>query len=110
MLPAFDKACRSFMEGKDDTSRSDFDLEREKAEIAKAHGSTLSEIDRQYRIGLEVEREHDDLHAVLFPFLPRWMDLETFAGFIALAHLREMPDYYDRLKKMEGGSGSRGSD
>jgi hypothetical protein len=52
----------------------------------------------QFRIGLDVELEHGT------------RDLDTnvtgddpiLTGKIALAHLREMPDYYTRLALMEG--------
>jgi Protein of unknown function (DUF5661) len=51
----------------------------------------------QFRMGIDVELEHG-LH-----------DLQTnvtgsdpiVTGKIALAHLKEFPDYYTRLKKME---------
>jgi uncharacterized protein DUF5661 len=51
----------------------------------------------QFRMGMDVELEHG-LH-----------DLQTdvtgsdpiVTGKIALAHLKELPDYYTRLKKME---------
>jgi hypothetical protein len=51
----------------------------------------------QFRMGMDVELEHG-LH-----------DLQTnvtgsepiVTGKIALAHLKEFPDYYTRLKKME---------
>ncbi len=56
----------------------------------------------QFRMGLEVELEHgahdsetnvtnDDL---------------TITGKIAWAHLKEIPDYYTRLAKMEAEAGS----
>ncbi len=83
------------------TSRSAFDLDKEIAEIAGFHGVSEKKIRDQVEMGKTVEREHDDLHTVLHPFLPEWMTLEVFAQFIAHAHLREIPDYYDRLAKME---------
>jgi hypothetical protein len=51
----------------------------------------------QFRIGMDVELEHGRV------------DLDTnvtdddalLTGKIALAHLREFPDYYSRLEKME---------
>jgi len=47
----------------------------------------------QFRKGLEVELEHRDVtHGAYLP-----------TGKIALAHLRELPDYYTRLEKMEKG-------
>jgi Protein of unknown function (DUF5661) len=72
------------------------------AEEARAVGTTLgvdwTEVDlQQFRRGLEVELEHgvrdaetnvtdDDL---------------TLTGKIAWAHLKEFPDYYSRLDKLE---------
>jgi hypothetical protein len=51
----------------------------------------------QFRMGLDVELEHG------------LVDIQTnvtnddpiLTGKIALAHLNEFPDYYDRLEKME---------
>jgi Protein of unknown function (DUF5661) len=56
----------------------------------------------QFRMGLGVELEHG------------MQDLETnvtndsgvTTGKIAWAHLKEIPDYYTRLKKMEADAGS----
>ena len=45
----------------------------------------------QFRMGLEVEWEHRKV-------LRRKMSL---VGKVVLDHLRELPDYYTRLKKME---------
>jgi hypothetical protein len=67
---------------------------------AKALGDKLGvdwkKVDlEQFRMGLEVEAEHDDGSAldVVGP--------KTDLGKIALAHLKEFPDYYTRLKRME---------
>jgi len=54
-----------------------------------------SRIARQFsasalRKGMNVEREHKNIGACHSPLL---------AARIALAHLRERPDYYERLKK-----------
>jgi hypothetical protein len=49
----------------------------------------------QFRMGLEVESEHNDggkLDVV---------KSEKDLGKIALAHLKELPDYYTKLKTME---------
>ena len=51
----------------------------------------------QFRMGMDVELEHgfaDEATNVT-------NDDPTFTGKIALAHLREFPDYYTRLAKME---------
>lgn len=56
-------------------------------EIANKHGVDPSIIHDQLRIGIDVEKEHT-------------LDVEL-AREIALDHLAELPDYYDRLDKME---------
>lgn len=56
-------------------------------QIAKKHGVPLEKIERQLEMGIKVEMEHTGDRAV--------------SREIALDHLLEMPDYYDRLKKME---------
>lgn len=51
----------------------------------------------QFRRGMDVELEHGtvDLHTNVTNNDPR------MTGKIALAHLNEFADYYDRLEKME---------
>ncbi len=51
----------------------------------------------QFRMGLEVELEH----GVIDPVTNVTNDDLTITAKIALAHLKEIPDYYTRLKKME---------
>ena len=51
----------------------------------------------QFRIGLEVELEHGTAN----PATNVTDDDLILTGKIAIAHLNEFPDYYDRLKKME---------
>lgn len=51
----------------------------------------------QFRMGLEVELEHG-LHDMETNVTN---DDEAVTGKIALAHLKEIPDYYTRLEKME---------
>lgn len=54
-----------------------------------------SKIDpEQLKMGMKVEREHSDV-------VPKGVDPEAFYRKIALAHLKELPDYYTRLAKME---------
>ena len=69
---------------------------------AKAIGEQLGiQWDRfdveQFRAGLRVELEHgtEDLHTNVTN------DDPLTTGKIALAHLKEFPDYYTRLDKME---------
>jgi predicted heme/steroid binding protein len=51
----------------------------------------------QFRIGLEVELEHGKID----PVTNVTNDDPILTGKIALAHLKEFPDYYVRLTKME---------
>lgn len=55
--------------------------------IAQKHGVSLKSIQSQLKKGIKVETEHTD-------------DLDQ-ARIIALQHLEEVPDYYDKLKKVE---------
>ncbi len=72
------------------------------AEEAKEIGAALKldwdTIDlEQFRRGLEVELEH----GARDPETNVTNDDLTLTGKIALAHLKEFPDYYARLDKME---------
>jgi hypothetical protein len=51
----------------------------------------------QFRIGMDVELEHG-LHDLLTNVTD---DDPLVTGKIALAHLKEFPDYYTRLERME---------
>ena len=51
----------------------------------------------QFRMGLAIELEHGTQD----PTTNVTNDDETITGKIALAHLREIPDYYTRLAAME---------
>ena len=51
----------------------------------------------QFRLGMEVELEHG-LHDIQTNVTD---DDPLVTGKIALAHLREFPDYYTRLEEME---------
>lgn len=80
-------------------ARSPF-TDEEAAEIARMIGIDLAgerfDLD-QFRMGINVELEHgsrdSDTNVT--------GDDPVTTGKIALAHLREMPDYYTRLAKME---------
>lgn len=52
---------------------------------------------REFRKGLEVELEHGSRD----PQTNITNDDMVLTGKIALAHLKEVPDYYSRLEKME---------
>lgn len=51
----------------------------------------------QFRRGMDVELEH----GLVDPSTNVTGDDPLMTGKIALAHLNEFPDYYDRLEKME---------
>ena len=76
------------------------------AEEAKKIGDRLGimwdkfDVD-QFRIGMDVELEH----GLRDPSTNVSNDDPMITGKIALAHLNEIPDYYDRLEKMEEGAG-----
>ena len=56
----------------------------------------------QFRCGMDVELEHGTHD----PETNVTDDDPLITGKIALAHLRELPDYYTRLDKMEAEAGS----
>jgi hypothetical protein len=56
-------------------------------ELAKKHGVSLKNIQKQVQIGTKVEFEHTSD--------------KNLARITALQHLDELPDYYAKLKKME---------
>jgi hypothetical protein len=56
----------------------------------------------EFRLGLAVELEHGSSD----PATNVTNDDELLTGKIAWAHLKEIPDYYTRLLKMEAEAGS----
>jgi hypothetical protein len=72
------------------------------AEEAKAVGEQIGikwdkfDVD-QFRRGMDVELEHGTID----PSTNVTDDDPIMTGKIALAHLNEFPDYYDRLEEME---------
>jgi len=56
-------------------------------DIAKKHKVSLEKIKKQHEKGIKVEMEHTDDKSI--------------ASKIAKDHLVELPDYYDRLEKIE---------
>jgi hypothetical protein len=56
----------------------------------------------QFRLGLAIELEH----GAHDPQTDVTGDDELVTGKIAWAHLKELPDYYTRLAKMEAEAGS----
>lgn len=74
-----------------------FSLEEAKS-IGEELGVTWDRFDvDQFRVGLCVELEHGTVNNVSNVT----NDHPIPTGKIALAHLREFPDYYTRLSKME---------
>lgn len=66
--------------------------------IGEALGVTWDTFDvEQFQMGMQVELEHGKR----FPLTNVTNDDLLMTGRIALAHLYEFPDYYDRLQKME---------
>lgn len=51
----------------------------------------------QFRIGMDVEYEHGSAD----PQTDVTGDDPVITGKIALAHMKEFPDYYERLERME---------
>ena len=67
-------------------------------QVGAALGLNWSKIDpEQFRRGLEVELEH----GARDPDTDVTNDDLTLTGRIAWAHLKEFPDYYTRLDKLE---------
>jgi len=60
-------------------------------DIADKHGVPVEKIEKQIKMGIKVEMEH--------------VDDEELAKEISMDHLEEIPDYYDRLDKMEKDAG-----
>jgi len=56
-------------------------------DIASLHDVPIDQIENELSMGIDVEKEHTSD--------------ESVAKEIALDHLKELPDYYTRLKKME---------
>lgn len=61
----------------------------------------------QLEMGINVEKEHEDVYDYFSKYLKKHgvkmpLSREKFFEMIAKAHIKELPDYYTRLKKMEG--------
>lgn len=79
------------------TDKKNFSADEAKS-IGEKLGIDWSKFDiEQFRMGMDVELEHGkiDSHTNVSD------DDPIITGKIALAHLNEFPDYYDRLKEME---------
>lgn len=62
-------------------------------DIADKHKVDISELRKQFQMGIEVEKEHTDN--------------ESVAKEITLDHLFEDPEYYTKLANMENGEGAQ---
>lgn len=79
-----------------------FTLEEARS-IGNNLGINWDKVDQeQFRMGLEVESEHGGHD----PETNVTNDDITVTAKIAWAHLKEIPDYYTRLSKMESEAGS----
>lgn len=61
---------------------------------------------KELEMGIEIESEHGDIYEMLDNYLESFnirmpWDKKEFYQKIAESHLREIPDYYTRLNKME---------
>jgi hypothetical protein len=72
--------------------------DEEAKSVGESLGINWSEFDvNQFRMGMDVELEHGTVD----PNTNVTNDDPIMTGKIALAHLNEFADYYDRLEKME---------
>ncbi|MBY9010543.1 MAG: hypothetical protein KGD74_11815 [Candidatus Lokiarchaeota archaeon] len=72
--------------------------EDEAKEVGETLGIKWDKFDlKQFRMGINVELEHGTRD----PGTNVTNDDLLMTGKIALAHLNEFPDYYDRLEKLE---------
>lgn len=79
------------------TAKKNFTVEEAK-QVGEKIGIKWDKFDLdQFRRGMDVELEH----GLRDPSTNVTNDDYTITGKIALAHLNEFPDYYDRLEKME---------
>jgi len=89
------KTFQQFLEGKDVKKKSWTKEEAKK--IGDKIGIDWDKIDlEQFRMGLAVETEHDTNDSKTDV-----AKSEEQIGKIALAHLKELKDYYTKLDKME---------
>lgn len=61
-------------------------------------------MNEQLQKGVMVEKEHAPTYLKLKRYVQEYHDLpplDKFAELIAIDHLKELPDYYDRLAAME---------
>jgi hypothetical protein len=79
------------------SSKKTYDYEEAKF-IGEKLGIKWNKFDvEQFRMGMDVELEHGKINKLTNVT----NDDPLLTGKIALAHLNEFPDYYDRLENME---------
>lgn len=66
----------------------------------------LSDSLKQLKMGIEVEKEHDDIYELFKEYLSdnhlkMPMDRKSFFTMIAKKHISEVNDYYTKLKEVE---------
>ena len=65
-----------------------------------------TEYDKELKMGIKIEKEHNDLYNEISNYFQErgekcpWT-AEHFYEKIAKAHIKEVPDYYTRLKLVE---------
>ena len=79
------------------------------SQLNESDSKSNTDYDEQLKKGIKVESEHCDIYEEL----KEWMDKtfqeystmpwtkEEFYEKISKAHIKEIPDYYDRLEKIE---------
>jgi uncharacterized protein YijF (DUF1287 family) len=77
--------------------------------VSKVILEEKSKYESELAMGVKVESEHLDIYEELHEWMEKTFDdykkipwsKKEFYTKIAKAHLKELPDYYTRLKKME---------
>lgn len=71
------------------------------SDIAKKTGADEKLIEEQLKKGIEAEKEHNELWDKIKDSVDGVMSEDDFYESIAIAHISEIPNYYDLLKEME---------
>lgn len=80
-----------------DSSEKDYSSELQ--DISTKTGVGIEELQKQLKKGTDVEKEHKDLFDSIKDDIE--MSPEEFYKQIAIAHIKEIPNYYDLLQEME---------
>lgn len=70
-------------------------------DIADKTGVSEEDLQKQLEKGTKVEKEHKDLWDKIKDLVKDEFTEDDLYSSIALAHIKEIPDYYDLLDKME---------